>query len=400
MRAPPTYPSPTYISAAADGGIPDDIIRELCARLFASLPRTDQRRKGEQYVRGLLSAHGRKSVRNIARVLGDRSVEQGLHHFITGSTWDWRPVRGSLAGYLSAVAQPQAWVVRPMVIPKSGKKSVGVDRRFVSELGQVVNSQQAFGGWLASEELSVPVNWRLVLPAGREPRSPAGARPASADTVGECAGAAALDLAASKRFGAGRPVVIDVGLVDVGAMVHRFTAAGVPVLVKIGAATRLTADDPAVPGDAGRDVPAHRMVDLVRTQRRPVEWLDPASRAMRTSFAAAVRVRPPWPAGNGAGRVRPLRLLGEWEDPRRWPTSFWLTDLAEPPGSLLRLARLTRRVDRDFAEVSAQVGMRDFEGRSFQGWHRHATLASAAHAAAILATAGAPAARPARARSS
>ncbi len=366
MRAPPTYPSPTYISAAADGGIPDDIIRELCARLFASLPRTDQRRKGEQYVRGLLSAHGRKSVRNIARVLGDRSVEQGLHHFITGSTWDWRPVRGSLAGYLSAVAQPQAWVVRPMVIPKSGKKSVGVDRRFVSELGQVVNSQQAFGGWLASEELSVPVNWRLVLPAGREPRSPAGARPASADTVGECAGAAALDLAASKRFGAGRPVVIDVGLVDVGAMVHRFTAAGVPVLVKIGAATRLTADDPAVPGDAGRDVPAHRMVDLVRT----------------------------------AGRVRPLRLLGEWEDPRRWPTSFWLTDLAEPPGSLLRLARLTRRVDRDFAEVSAQVGMRDFEGRSFQGWHRHATLASAAHAAAILATAGAPAARPARARSS
>jgi hypothetical protein len=74
-------------------------------------------------------------------------------------------------------------------------------------------------------------------------------------------------------------------------------------------------------------------------------------------------------------------------------SSVWLTDLAEPPGALLRLARLARRVDRDFAVISQRVGLQDFEGRSFQGWHRHITLASAAHTAAVLATAGAPAAR-------
>jgi hypothetical protein len=384
---------PTYLSRAVPGGIPDDIIRELCARLFACLPRNDQRRKGEQYVRGLLSASGRKSMRNVARIYGGRSVEQSLHHFISGSTWDWHPVRESLAGHLRTLARPQAWVVRPMVIPKAGTRSIGVERRFVAELGQVVNSQQAFGGWLATEELSVPINWRLVLSAGRcrdQDRPPPGGIPAdSGDTPAECAGGAALDLAAGTLRSC-LPVVMDVGEIDAVAMARRFAAADVPLLVRIGAATRLIADDRAVPGEAGREFPAHHIVDMVKTLRRPVYWLDPSRQVIRTSFVAAVQVRAPWPAG---GRRRRLRLLTEWEDRRPWPSSFWLTDLAEPPGALLRLARLTRRVDRDFAEVSERVGVRDFEGRSFQGWHRHVTLASAAHTAAVLATAGVPSAR-------
>jgi SRSO17 transposase len=53
---------------------------------------------------------------------------------------------------------------------------------------------------------------------------------------------------------------------------------------------------------------------------------------------------------------------------------------------LLRLTKLTRRVHRDFTEVGEEVGLRDFVGRSYRGWHRHITLASAAHAAAVLST--------------
>nr|WP_039931935.1 hypothetical protein [Streptomyces viridochromogenes] len=46
-----------------------------------------------------------------------------------------------------------------------------------------------------------------------------------------------------------------------------------------------------------------------------------------------------------------------------------------------------RRVGRDAAEISEQVGMRDFVGRSFTGWHRHMTLVSAAHAVQALSLA-------------
>jgi hypothetical protein len=41
-------------------------VSEACAALLASLPRVDQRRKGESYVRGLLTAPGRKTMRNLA----------------------------------------------------------------------------------------------------------------------------------------------------------------------------------------------------------------------------------------------------------------------------------------------------------------------------------------------
>jgi hypothetical protein len=52
--------------------------------------------------------------------------------------------------------------------------------------------------------------------------------------------------------------------------------------------------------------------------------------------------------------------------------------------SLLRLTRLSARVEHDLAWQGRRVGLRDFEGRSFGGWHRHMTLASAAYAALLL----------------
>jgi SRSO17 transposase len=83
-----------------------------------------------------------------------------------------------------------------------------------------------------------------------------------------------------------------------------------------------------------------------------------------------------------------LTLFGEWQDPRRAPTHIWVTDMTSSTwGALLRLTKLTRRVARDFAEVGDRVGLRDFVGRSFHGWHRHMTLASMAHTAALLGNA-------------
>lgn len=113
-----------------------DVLGELCGELFESLARSDQRRKGIDYVRGLLTATGRKTIRNIAAVLPGRAAEQALHHFICSSTWDWTPVRRSLARYLARVAAPKAWVVRPIVIPKTGRHSVGVDRRSFPNSGR------------------------------------------------------------------------------------------------------------------------------------------------------------------------------------------------------------------------------------------------------------------------
>lgn len=346
------------------------VIQDLSAALFASLPRRDQRRKGEQYLRGLLAAQGRRSIRNVAACLGDPTLEQSLHHFICNSTWDWMPVREALADWLGRAIGPQAWVVRQMSIPKSGRHSVGVGRGFDLHRDRTFHGQQAFGVWSASEQASSPVTWRLLL----------------GETQDECAGTAALDFA--RLFDADRrPVVLDTPARDPEAVIRRFDEAGVPVLVRIGGDARFTVREPALHGLDRGALPARRILDAAKGLRRPTGQADPAAPSgVRHVPAAKVRVGLP-------GRVqhieRGLVLLGEWDDPRRPAAQLWVTNMAKAPAPvLLRLTRLTDRVAQDLSGFGDRAGLRDFEGRSLRGWHCHITLASAAHAVEVLTAGG------------
>jgi SRSO17 transposase len=90
-----------------------------------SLPRKDQRARGECYLRGLMLNGRRKSIEPMAARLGGEVHYQALHHFVAVSPWDWRPVRRRLAERLVAELQPTAWVVYDTGFPKDGDHSVG-----------------------------------------------------------------------------------------------------------------------------------------------------------------------------------------------------------------------------------------------------------------------------------
>src|SRR6266498_3104451 len=118
-----------------------DEISEFCRRHLSSLPRSDQRRWGEVYVRGLISVPGRKSIKRICdHVVGWRA-DQSLQQFINQSPWRWEPVRCALAHAVSVVVRPRAWVVTEVVFPKHGSSSVGVARQFAPSAGRVLNCQ-------------------------------------------------------------------------------------------------------------------------------------------------------------------------------------------------------------------------------------------------------------------
>jgi len=358
------------MSSAVDLG--DTTLDELCSTLFASLSRKDQRARAFEYVCGLLEVNGRKSIRNIAALIGGSATEQKLHHFVSSSTWDWRLVRQALARHIFAIAPPRAWVVRPMVIQKAGEHSVGVERRFFADIGQVVNAQRATGVWAASADMSAPVNWRLHLPSVWLNDRTRRIRAAIPDEVTEkspadCAIETYLTLSSDWGLPA-RPVVVDGREADVAALLGRASR----VLARIGGALPLAVRDPVLTGRGNDELPAREIIGMCRDLRRPVTV------AGRTSLVAAVRVALPTRPGE-------LLLMGEWGSGRGWPTRLWLTDMVdEPPSELLRLDRLTQRVDRDFTRIADQVGMRDYAGRSYDGWHRHTTLASVAHTVAVL----------------
>ncbi|WSP75478.1 transposase [Streptomyces sp. NBC_01236] len=362
---------------------------ELSSTLFATFPRSDQRRKGEEYIRGLLATEGRKSIRNMAAPTGGSAREQSLHHFVSSSTWHWMPVREALAQYVARTVAPEAYVIRTMVIPKAGDNSVGVYRRYVPELGQIRGVQQAVGVWAAAQETSVPVNWRLDIPQDWLDNGLRRRQAAIPDSVREESPeeSAVEAMLAVRDWGLpARPVVMDARDMDAMSVVRRFRSSGLRHLIRISGSLRLTPADPAQIGRATPEaLPAQQIMAAAKLLRRPAVWRDHSpEHAMRTSLVAAVRIR-------GASRARGMRgggdmlLIGIGDSGKAWPSELWLTDLVDlSPVALLRLSRLIGRVDRDFSEISEQVGIRDYAGRSFNGWHRHATLASAAHAVAAL----------------
>jgi SRSO17 transposase len=131
--------------------------------LFASLPRSDQRARGQCYLRGLMLEGRRKSIEPMAARLGEVHY-QALHHFVAVSPWDWRPVRRRLAEVLCAALSPTAWVVDDTGFPKDGGCSVGVQRQYSGTLGKTANCQLGVSVNAVTERASCPLVWRLFLP--------------------------------------------------------------------------------------------------------------------------------------------------------------------------------------------------------------------------------------------
>ncbi|MGW7098295.1 IS701 family transposase [Streptomyces sp. NPDC054838] len=347
----------------------DGVVEELCAAVFAPLRRRDQRDRGRQYVRGLLAAEGRKSIRNMALQTGSGGAaeEQALHHFIAGSTWDWQPIRTALAHYLARSAPLGAWVVQPVAIPRGGEHSVGVGNRFDPYQGQMFRGQQAFATWFTSGGVATPVAWRLFL-GGAGPAQSA----ESADSYGACAVEGVPELARGSAAGV-RPVVLDVPGIATRAVLGRFAQARVPVVARVSPGARLGVADQRLPNYGALPMAARDILQNVRGMRMPVEWADPdRPGTRRSSLVAAVRVLL-------AGRE--MLLFGEWSDARRLPGRMWVTDMTRvAPGALVRLTKEAGTVSRAAGASMDRVGLRDFAGRSLSGWHRHVTLASVAHA--------------------
>ena len=142
--------------------------------VFTSMPRTDQRARGETYLRGLLLDGKRKSIEPMAARLaaadtdgqgeGVRDLEQALQQFVNQSPWDPVPVRRRLAERMTAAIRPAAWVVDDTAFPKYGRHSVGVAPQYCGALGKVANCQVGVSIHAATDAASCPIDWRLFLP--------------------------------------------------------------------------------------------------------------------------------------------------------------------------------------------------------------------------------------------
>ncbi|WP_143041561.1 transposase, partial [Streptomyces wuyuanensis] len=79
------------------------------AEVFASVPRRDQRAKGDCYLRGLMLEGRRKSIQPMAERLPDGDM-QALQQFVSQSPWDHAAVLRAVAVKTVPVVDPVVWV--------------------------------------------------------------------------------------------------------------------------------------------------------------------------------------------------------------------------------------------------------------------------------------------------
>jgi SRSO17 transposase len=137
-------------------------LEAFAADVFVPLARSDQRAKGETYLRGLLLDGRRKSMQPMAARLG--VDHQGLQQFVTTSTWDTAMVRARLACRAVEQIEPVAWAIDDTGFPKDGTGSPGVARQYSGTLGKVANCQIGVSVHAVTDTASCPLDWRLFLP--------------------------------------------------------------------------------------------------------------------------------------------------------------------------------------------------------------------------------------------
>jgi SRSO17 transposase len=397
-------------------------LERFAAQMLGGLARSDQRAKGELYLRGLMLDGKRKSMQPMAERLG--VDHQQLQQFVTSSTWDHVEVRKRMASWADAFVRPEAYVIDDSGFPKDGSDSPGVARMYSGTLGKVGNCQIGVSVHAVTDWASAAINWQLFMPKSWDDAAAADVETAAAikrrrarcqipegvrhrekwrlalDMLDQVTGVPDHDCWGLPV----RPVVADAGYGDVTEFRLGLEARGVPYAVAVkGATSAYPADaEPTAPPYTGRGrppTPRYRTdpsnltalaVAAGRHALRTITWRHGTRKnarnltaAMRSRFLT-LRVRPANHAipRNADGSLPECWLIAEWPPGKPEPTDYWLSTLPinTPLRDLVRLAKIRWRIEHDYRELKDGLGLDHFEGRSYLGWHRHVTLTALAQA--------------------
>ena len=377
----------------------DRSLESFLAKLTAGLGRSERRRWAGVYVRGLLLDGERKSVEPMAGRLGES--DQDLHHFVSHSPWSADVLLEALARAI-ATTPPAYWIIDETSFPKAGDHSAGVQRQYCGALGKTANCQMAVSLHRADEAAgtSQPLGWRLFLPESWTDD------PARCQRAGIPAGIghhSKLDLALGLLDQAlgwqSPPGVVLADEAYGGSFEWRLALRGRDLFycVRVPWTTTAWQQEPRFgePAPVCRGFRAKRgpllspepKTLLAIAQGLPaaawkrVTWRQGTKGPQRSRFARlSVWAAHGWKQGPQPERLEETVLI-EWPADEPAPTRYWLARLPTGKVALKKLvatAKARWRVEQDYRELKDELGLDHFEGRSWQGFHHHLALVTAA----------------------
>ena len=381
--------------------------RRFCSyieRLSSVIGHADRVNPLRDYCTGLMMPCARKSVEPLAAVTAPARTaaqHQSLLHFVGQASWsDERVLAKVCEMVLPAMTRQgpiEAWIIDDTGFPKKGKHSVGVARQYCGQLGKQDNCQAAVSLSIASRQASLPVRYRLYLP---QEWADDAVRRRKAHVPEEIAFETKPEIALEQiRWACAAGLPRGVVLLDAGYGNHTALRAQISTLGLSYAAGILSSTSVWAPGTeplppkrwSGRGRPPTRprrsarhkpvsvrqlALNLPERAWRTIGWRD-GTRDRLTSRFARLRVR----AAHRDELHSEEWLLIEWPEGEKEPTKYWFStlphDIAFKP--LVDLAKLRWRIERDYQELKQELGLGHFEGRSWRGFHHHATLCIAAY---------------------
>jgi SRSO17 transposase len=378
--------------------------------MVGALGHADRGTPARWYLRGLMLPGQRKSVEPMAARVHPqdvRAAHQSMHHLVAESDWSDARLLASVAhemvpALIGKNPAPCYWILDDTGFRKYGKHSVGVARQYCGQLGKTENCQVAVSLSLATHEGSVPLNYRLYLPREWAEDAPRRARAGVPEdlafaTKGEIAWAQ-IEQALAAHVPRGT-VLIDAGYGDEAALRDRLTAHGLVYAVGIQPQTAVwwEAFQPApTPAPQGRGRPrtrvqrdaTHQPISVLSLAQalpagnyRTVTWREGTNAPLRSRFAR-VRVR-------AAHENQPRDeewLLIEWPKGESEPTRYFLSTLPANCSltHLVATVKMRWRIERDYLELKQELGLGQYEGRNWRGFHHHASLCIAAYGFLML----------------
>jgi len=366
-------------SAASAEEIWTDAFEEVCQRIGPCFAQVQTRQRAQAYLRGLLSSVERKNGWQLAEEAGE-TTPYAMQYLLDRAVWDSEQMREVLCTYVreqlgdgSAVL-----VIDETGFLKKGTKSVGVQRQYSGTAGRVENCQVGVfltyasqaGHTLLDRELYLPKSWTQDAARCREAHVPAGVSFATKPELAARMLARTLDAGISAAwvtgdtvYGSHRPLraVLEARQQAYALAVPRREQVQVQAESAPKRVDHVARGLPAEawqPLSAGSGSKGPRLFDWAR-----VELVD--AEPARTGWQHWLVIRRSIASGAQPAKMAYVLVFAR--------TSTPLSDMVQAIGS-----RWT--VEQCIEEAKGQVGLDEYEVRSWQGWYRHITLCMLAHA--------------------
>jgi SRSO17 transposase len=338
------------------------------AGLFA---RSETRERSLSYIQGLLSGIERKNGWQMAEWMGEAAPHR-MQHLLDRANWDAEAAREQVRSYVvEELGSPDALlIVDESGFLKKGVHSAGVKRQYSGTAGRVENSQigvflsyaSAKGAALVDRALYVPEEW-----------------------IGDRERCRAVGIPDTVQFRT-KPEMAR-------QMIGRVLDAGVPVgwvagdeVYGVDSKLRKLLETRQVSyvlGVACNHLWERHRVDEIAANLPKRAW-----KKLSCGFGSKGERLYDWallhlPEEQGWTRSLLLRrsLGGKRE------LAYYLCACPTPKATLATLVRIAGQrwqIEQCFETAKGECGLDHYEVRSWQGWHRHITLAMLAHAVLVV----------------